>query len=65
MSSEYQHTVNVWGEPCVVAIYQISRRGWVVVGEYAGKRIEAKGLGKNAALAAWREAARLQGPAAG
>jgi hypothetical protein len=60
---EHQHTIHVGDASCVVNLYRLSRQVWVVVGEYARNRIEVKRSGKNAAIAAWREAARHQGSA--
>jgi hypothetical protein len=57
MNARTLHTVNVWDVRCVFSVYQKSKRAWLVVGEFAGKRIEVQGLSKNSALAAWRKAA--------
>jgi hypothetical protein len=58
MSAEYAYTVIVGDEPCVVRVHQKTKRVWIAVGDYMGERIEAKGSGRNSALAAWRQAAR-------
>lgn len=58
---EREHTVQVWNQPCRVAVYQRSKTVWLAVGDYMGQRLEVKGRTESQALAMWREAARYKG----
>jgi hypothetical protein len=58
---EYERTVNVWGKPYVISIYQRSKAVWVARGDYHGEPIEVKDRSLSAAAKAWAEAARYKG----
>jgi hypothetical protein len=50
-------TVQVWGKPHEVSVYQKSKNVWIAAGTYMGERIEVKDLSYGSAVKRWREAA--------
>lgn len=56
-----KHTVQVWGKPHEITVYQKSKSVWVARGEYLGESIETKGPSEGAAVKRWREAAQFKG----
>ena len=58
---ERELTVQVWGQPYTITVYQKSKSVWVAVGVYMEKRVETKGATEGAAVKRWREAATYRG----
>jgi hypothetical protein len=58
---EYEETVYVAGERCVISIHQRSKTVWLARGDYHGEPIETKGSSSSAAVKAWADAARFRG----
>jgi hypothetical protein len=61
MTAERTATVNVWGKPHVISVYQKSKSVWVAVGDYKGESIMVEDRSKGAALKRWREVASYKG----
>jgi hypothetical protein len=56
-----QLTVEVWGEPQMISVYQKSKSVWIAIGNYMGDHLEAQGRSEPTAVKRWREAARYKG----
>lgn len=56
-----KQTVDVWGKPIEISVYQKSKSVWIAVGEYLGESFESKGSSASSAAQHWREAARYKG----
>lgn len=54
-------TVDVWGKPHEISVYQKTKTIWIAVGEYMGERIEVKGRTESQAARTWQDAARFKG----
>jgi hypothetical protein len=54
-------TVDVWGKPQIISVYQKSKTIWIAVGTYMGRTIETKGSSASAAAKHWQDAARYHG----
>lgn len=56
-----ERTVQVWGQPQKVDVWQKSKAVWVASGDYMGQPIETQDRSAGAALKRWREAATSRG----
>ena len=54
-------TVQVWGKPVEVEVYQRSKSVWVAVGIYMGERIEVTDRSRTSALGLWQRTATYRG----
>jgi hypothetical protein len=54
-------SVNVWGKPYAVSVYQKSEAVWVTVGEYMGGTIQVKEKTGREAVKRWIEMATERG----
>lgn len=55
-----ERTVDVWGKPHVVTLWQRSKSAWIATGETLGQHVEVQGRSAGYALARWRDAARYR-----
>ena len=58
---EGEHTVSVWDRPYTVTLRQRKKFAWVAVGDYRGRRIEARDQTAGTALKRWQESAIYKG----
>jgi hypothetical protein len=56
-----ERTVDVWGKPQTVEVFQKSKSVWVASGSYLGQPVEVQDRSAGAALKRWQEAARYRG----
>jgi len=56
-----EYTVEVWGHPHDITVYQKSKSVWIAVGNYMGERIEVKASSPSSAAKHWAQAAKYKG----